>query len=132
MTTLFRIVLVIACIGTFARVIQRIRQAKMQIEDAVFWVLLCVMLLLFALIPAIPDALAGLVGVYSTPNFLFLLIIFILLLKVFSLSLHISALEQRVAALAQAQALDCAQRTADERKERTKEEAKEQVKEQLT
>ena len=109
MTMLFRIVLVIACIGTFARVIQRIRQAKMQIEDAVFWVLLCVMLLLFALIPAIPDTLAGLVGIYSTPNFLFLLIIFILLLKVFSLSLHISVLEQRVAALAQAQALEIAE-----------------------
>lgn len=106
MTAVFRIILLFVCIGTFALIMQKIRHAKMRIEDAVFWVLLCVMLLIFAIFPAIPDWMAGMLGIYSTPNFLFLFLIFILILKIFSMSLHLSALERRLTELAQAQALE--------------------------
>lgn len=108
MTGLFRVVLVLVSIGTFALVMQRIRQAKMQIEDSVFWVLLCAMFILFALFPVVPDTLAALLGIYSTANFLFLFIIFILLMKVFSLSMHLSTLEKRLTALVQEEALRAA------------------------
>lgn len=111
MTALFRVVLVLVSIGTFALVMQRIRQAKMQLEDSVFWVLLCAMFILFALFPMVPDTLAKLLGIYSTANFLFLFIIFILLMKVFSLSMHLSVLEKRLTALVQEEAL----REAEER-----------------
>ena len=105
MTTLFRIVLIIASVGTFGIVMQKIRQARMRIEDAVFWVLLCLLFVLFALFPALADFLAHLLGIYSTANFLFLLMIFILVLKVFSLSMHISALEAKLRELVQEEAL---------------------------
>ncbi|MDO4265352.1 MAG: DUF2304 domain-containing protein [Eubacteriales bacterium] len=105
MTLLFRIVLILVSVATFAVVMQKIRQSRMQIEDAVFWVLLCIMFVLFALFPAIPDFLAHALGIYSTANFLFLFMIFILVLKVFSLSMHISALETKLRELAQQEAL---------------------------
>ena len=77
----------------------------MRIEDAVFWVLLCLMFVLFALFPAVPDTLAHLLGIYSTANFLFLFMIFILVMKVFSMSMHISELETRLRELVQEEAL---------------------------
>ncbi len=105
MTTLFRIVLVVVSLATFGVVIQKIRRSKMRLEDAVFWVLICVMVVIFALFPAVPDALSALLGIYSTANFLFLFMIFILLMKTFTMSLHISELERKIEELAQNEAL---------------------------
>lgn len=105
MTTLFRIVLILVSLGTFFAVTQRIRHARMQIEDAVFWLLLCGMFIVFAVVPAVPDFLAHLLGIYSTANFLFLFMIFILVMKVFSMSMHISVLETKLRELAQEEAL---------------------------
>lgn len=105
MTPLFRVVLILVSIGTFALVMQKIRYSKMRIEDAVFWVLLCIMFVLFALFPALPDFLAHLLGIYSTANFLFLFMIFILVLKVFTMSMHISVLETKLRELVQEEAL---------------------------
>ena len=105
MTTLFRIVLVVVCVATFAAVIQKIRRSRMRLEDAVFWVLLCVMFIIFAVFPAVPDTLASMLGIYSTANFLFLFMIFILLMKIFTMSLHISELEKKIEELTQSLAL---------------------------
>ena len=105
MTALFRVVLVLVSLGTFALVIQRIRHSRMRIEDAVFWVLLCLMFVLFALFPAVPHTLSHLLRIYSTANFLFLFMIFILVMKVFSMSMHISELETRLRELVQEEAL---------------------------
>lgn len=102
---LFRIVLILVSVGTFAVVMQKIRHSRMQIEDAVFWVLLCIMFVIFALFPAVPDFLAHALGIYSTANFLFLFMIFILVLKVFSLSMHISSLETKLREFVQQEAL---------------------------
>lgn len=106
MTALFRIILVIVSLGTFALVIQKIRAAKMHIDDSIFWVLICLMFVIFAVFPALPDFMAKMLGIYSTPNFLFLFIIFVLLLKVFSLSIHIGELEKKMRDIVQDKALE--------------------------
>ena len=105
MTALFRLVLVAVSIGTFAIVMQKIRNSKMRLEVAVFWVLLCVMFIIFALFPVVPDTMAAMLGIYSTANFLFLFMIFILLMKTFTMSLHISELEKKIEELTQSLAL---------------------------
>ena len=105
MTALFRLVLVAVSIGTFAIVMQKIRNSKMRLEDAVCWVLRCVMLIIFALFPVVPDTMAAMLGIYSTANFLFLFMIFILLMKTFTMSLHISELEKKIEELTQSLAL---------------------------
>ena len=105
MTPLFRVVLVIVSIGTLATVLKRIQKAKLTIEDSIFWILLAMMFVVFALFPIVPDTLARLLGIYSTANFLFLFMIFILLMRMFSMSMRISTLEDKIRKLVQELAL---------------------------
>jgi hypothetical protein len=123
MTPLFRIVLVIVCVGTFAVLISKIRKSKVSIEEAVFWILLSLMFVIFALFPVIPDTLAALLGIYSTANFLFLFTIFILLIKMFGMSMQIGILEEKIKSLVQELALrDKAERDKEFASETQKEE----------
>jgi hypothetical protein len=123
MTPLFRIVLVIVCVGTFAVLISKIRKSKVSIEEAVFWILLSLMFVIFALFPVVPDTLAALLGIYSTANFLFLFIIFILLIKMFGMSMQIGILEEKIKSLVQELALrDKAERDQEFASETQKEE----------
>lgn len=114
MTTFFRMVLIIVSVGTFGIIVQKIRRSRMRIEDSIFWVILCLMFVVFALFPKVADGLAALLGIYSTANFLFLFTIFILLMKLFSMSMTISTLETKIKELAQEMALEKTERPADE------------------
>lgn len=105
MTPMFRVVLVVVSIGTLATVLKRIQKAKLTIEDSIFWILLAMMFVVFALFPIVPDTLARLLGIYSTANFLFLFMIFILLMRMFSMSMRISTLEDKIRKLVQELAL---------------------------
>lgn len=105
MTPLFRVVLVVVSTGTLATVLKRIQKAKLTIEDSIFWILLAMMFVVFALFPIVPDTLARLLGIYSTANFLFLFMIFILLMRMFSMSMRISTLEDKIRKLVQELAL---------------------------
>lgn len=105
MTPLFRVVLVVVSTGTLATVLKRIQKAKLTIEDSIFWILLAMMFVVFALFPVVPDTLARLLGIYSTANFLFLFMIFILLMRMFSMSMRISTLEDKIRKLVQELAL---------------------------
>ncbi|SDZ78054.1 hypothetical protein SAMN05216349_10113 [Oribacterium sp. KHPX15] len=105
MTPLFRAVLVVASVGTLTVVLNRIHKAKLNIEDSIFWILLVFMFVVFAVFPVVPDALAGLLGIYSTANFLFLFMIFILIMRLFSMSMRVSSLEDKLRNLVQELAL---------------------------
>ncbi|MCC8028083.1 MAG: DUF2304 domain-containing protein [Clostridium sp.] len=105
MTPIFRCILVIASLMTMAFMMRRIRQAKVQIEAAMFWVIMALILVVFSLFPAAADACARLLGIYSTPNFLFLFMIFLLMVKVFSMTLQLSQLESKQKELVQMIAL---------------------------
>lgn len=105
MQPLFRIILVIVSLLTMAFMLRKIREAKVQIEAVMFWALVALILVVFSLFPAVADACARILGIYSTPNFLFLLMIFLLLVKVFSLTLQVSQLESKQKELVQKIAL---------------------------
>ena len=106
MTVIFRVILVIVSILTMAFTMRKIRQAKVQIEAALFWVIMALILVVFSLFPAVADACAHLLGIYSTPNFLFLFMIFLLIVKVFGMTLQMSQMESRQKELVQRIALD--------------------------
>ena len=106
MTVIFRVILVIVSILTMAFMMRKIRQAKVQIEAALFWVIMALVLVGFSLFPAVADACAHLLGIYSTPNFLFLFMIFLLIVKVFGMTLQMSQMESRQKELVQRIALD--------------------------
>lgn len=105
MTMMLRAVLILASAGTMAMMIQKIRKAKLQIEDAIFWVLVSLMFVVFSLFPPVADFLAHLLGIYATVNFLFLFMIFLLLMRVFFMTIRISQLETKLKELVQAMAL---------------------------
>lgn len=106
MTVIFRVILVIVSILTMAFMMRKIRQAKVQIEAALFWVIMALILVVFSLFPAVADACAHLLGIYSTPNFLFLFMIFLLIVKVFGMTLQMSQMESKQKELVQRIALD--------------------------
>lgn len=105
MQPIFRIILVLVSWLTMWFMLRKIRQEKVQIEAAMFWVIVALILVVFSLFPSAADACARLLGIYSTPNFLFLLMIFLLMAKVFSLTLQVSQLESKQKELVQKIAL---------------------------
>lgn len=106
MTMTLRIALILVSVGTLLLMMRRIRQSKMQIESAVFWIVLALVLVVFSLFPAVADLAAHCLGIYSTANFLFLFAIFVLIVKVFYMTIHISQLEMKIRELVQQMALD--------------------------
>ena len=106
MTMTLRIALTLVSVGTLFLMMRRIRQSRMQIESAVFWIVLALVLVVFSLFPAAADFAAHCLGIYSTANFLFLFAIFVLIVKVFYMTIHISQLEMKIKELVQQIALD--------------------------
>lgn len=106
MTMTLRIALILVSVGTLFLMMRRIRQSRMQIESAVFWIVLALVLVVFSLFPAVADFAAHCLGIYSTANFLFLFAIFVLIVKVFYMTIHISQLEMKIKELVQQIALD--------------------------
>ena len=110
MQTGFRIILVIVSFITVAFMMRKIRQAKLQIEAAIFWVLLAAVLFAFAVFPPLADFCAQVLGIYSTPNFLFVSMIFLLMVKLFTMTLQVSQMESKQKELVQKMALDAKER----------------------
>ncbi len=105
MTNIFRIILLVVSLFTMIFMLKRIRQSKIQIEDSLFWILFAVMVVILGAFPVIADFMAGVIGIYSTVNFIFLFFIFILLIKEFSMTIKISQLENKIKELTQEIAL---------------------------
>ena len=122
MTMMLRVVLILVSAATMIMMIQKIRKAKLQIEDSIFWVLVSFMFVLFSLFPPVADFLAHMLGIYATVNFLFLFIIFLLLIRVFSMTIRMSQQETKLKELTQKFALyELEQREKAQRKERNDE-----------
>lgn len=106
MTMKLRIALLLVSVATFYLIIRRIRQSKVEIESAIFWILLAMVLVVYSIFPQMADFCARVLGIYSTANFLFLFAIFILIVKVFYMTIHISQLESKLKELVQQMALE--------------------------
>lgn len=101
MSIMLRVVLVIVSAATFMTMIKRIRQAKVQIETSLFWVVFAAMLLLISIFPKIAYFATDLLGIQAPVNFVFLFAIFVLLVHQFFNSIKISQLENKVKDLTQ-------------------------------
>lgn len=101
MTITFRIILVIVSLLTMLHMLKRIRNAKVLIEDVIFWIIFSLALFIMSLFPEIGDFLAGLLGIYSTVNFVFLFMIFILLVREFTMTIKVSQMENKIKELTQ-------------------------------
>lgn len=123
MTITFRSILIAASLCTMLLMLKRIRNSKVLIEDVIFWIIFSVLLLVMSIFPVIGDVLAGLLGIYSTVNFIFLFMIFILLIREFSMTIKISQMENKIKELTQEIAIQRnmeLQNRQEEEKERCK------------
>lgn len=96
MSTVLRITLIVVCVAACTYVLRKIRRAQMEIDDAIYWILVSIALVIISIFPQIPDFFSDLLGIQSPSNFVFLAVIFIVICKLFSLSLEVSLLKQKL------------------------------------
>ena len=132
MTVMLRVALIFVSVFTMTFMMRKIRQAKMEIEAALFWVIMALMLVVFAVFPSVADFCARLLGIYATTNFLFLFMIFLLIVKLFGMTVQLSQLESRQRELVQKMALEKRfEEEAEEKKSKAQRPEDEAVSEQV-
>lgn len=55
MTTTLRVALILVSLSTCCLIMRKIRQSKMQIESAIFWIVLSLVLVVYSLFPGVAD-----------------------------------------------------------------------------
>lgn len=113
-----RILVILGAALALWTVANKIRKNKIQMGDAIFWVVFAGIMVLLALFPGITFFFAGLLGFVSPVNLVFLVVVALLLFKVFSDSVEISTLKNKVETLAQDKALDESRTVSTPRTER--------------
>ena len=115
MTTGMRIFLIAGSLLSCAYVLSKIRRSKMKTENSLFWIFFSVILVILGLFPGIADWFAGLLGVQSTVNLVYLVIIFLLLIKVFFQDQRAARTEAQLLHLTQTYAIDRDEENAHEK-----------------
>ena len=103
---IIRVCLVLGSFITAGYILRRVRHAKVQIEDTIFWLMFSAALLILAIFPGIAYWAANLLGFMSPINFVYVVIIFLLLAKQFFMSIRLSQLDSKVRILTQRVALN--------------------------
>ena len=103
---LLRVCLIVGSLITAVYVLRRVRHAKIQIEDTIFWLLFSGVLLVLAIFPGIAYWASRLLGFQSPINFVYIVVIFLLLVKQFLLSIRISQMDSRLRILTEQVALN--------------------------
>ncbi len=100
-----RLLLLAGAILAFLFVTRRVRKRKIRMDDAIFWIVVSIMLVVVAAFPQLALWCAARLGFISASNFVFLLVVGLLLIKVFTLSAELSLLKHKVEELTQEVAL---------------------------
>ncbi len=106
MSPVFQVLLIFGAILMTYYILRRIRQSKLQIEYAIFWIVFSVILLVFSIFPFLVAVLTRMIGIELPVNFIFLFFILILILKAFFQTIETSALENKLRNLTQRLAIE--------------------------
>ncbi len=106
MSPVFQGLLIFGAILMNYYILQRIRQSKLQIEYAIFWIVFSVLLLIFSIFPFLVAMMTRMIGMELPVNFIFMFLILILILKAFFQTIETSALENKVRNLTQRLAIE--------------------------
>ena len=96
MTIGFRLFLALGALFAFYVVIRNIRKSKLLISDCIFWTLFCVFIVLLAIFPGMSYFFAGLLGIQSPVNLVYLFVLALALYISFKQTLRISELECKI------------------------------------
>lgn len=116
MSIVLRILMLIGAVSLLIFMLKRIRQSKLKIEYAVFWIVFAAVLVFMSLLPYVFYWISDLIGFQSPINMIYLVIIFILIVKLFLTSLQISQLENKIDNLVQKIAIE--KRLSEEKEEK--------------
>ena len=106
MSPVFQGLLILGAILMTYFILKKIRQSKLQIEYAIFWIIFSGILLIFSVFPFLVALVTRLIGMELPVNFIFLLFILILILMAFFQTIETSALENKVRNLTQRLAIE--------------------------
>lgn len=106
MTLALRVTLIVVSLLTLIFIAKKIRNAKVKLEDSIFWICLAIIIFLLSLFPQVFYWISNVVGTYAPVNFVFLFFIFILLVQSFNLSMRISQADTRIKELTQQLAIE--------------------------
>jgi hypothetical protein len=117
MTPALRIVLIVISVLAVLYALRKIRKAQLNIDDAFYWIIFSVILLVMSIFPVIPVWISEVLGIQSPANFVFLFMIFMLLIRLFANSIELSVQKHRLNNLIQKIAIMNHERETDEKKE---------------
>ncbi len=100
MSNMLRILLLVGAVLMLIYTIKSIRKSKIQMKDALVWVLIAVLIAIFGIFPAIPFWGAGMLGIDSAANMVFLIFMAIMILCIFAMARRISLLEDKLNTMA--------------------------------
>ena len=100
MSAALRVLLLIGALAMLMFVVKSIRKSRIQMKDALIWMLIALLIAVYGIYPSVPKWSAGNLGIDSAANMVFLIFIAILLLCIFSLALRVSMLEDKCTTLA--------------------------------
>lgn len=101
MSVVLRVFLILMSVSSLFFIVRKIRYSKMQIEYALFWIVLSIVMIIMSVFPEIIYWITRMMGMISAANVVYLFIIAILLVKVFMMTIELSNLENKVKSLAQ-------------------------------
>ncbi len=96
MSVNLRVMLLVGAIITAIWIMRKIRNNRVQQEDALFWICFAILLALLGVFPKIAYYFADLLGVISPANLVFLFVIAALIEKILSLSIEVSQLKGKI------------------------------------
>lgn len=100
-SVVMRVLLILFSVGMLFFVLRSVRKARVLIDDIIFWVLCSALFIVLAIFPQLASWAAGLLGIQSPINLIYLVVIFVLMVKLFRVSIRLSQLETKVRTLTQ-------------------------------
>lgn len=91
----FRILLFIGSVSVFLLISRCIRKRQIQMKDGIFWIAFGFLLILISAFPEIAVWASGVIGIQSSSNCVFLIVIFLLGCHQFFLTIKMSQLDMR-------------------------------------
>lgn len=99
MSNIMEILILIATFFSVIYILLRIHKLKIKMEDTIFWICFAVLIAILGTNPQVAYWLATVLGIQSTINLVYLIIIGLLVEKLFTVSVTLSMLEEKITVL---------------------------------